>query len=67
MKTAEAGAPEAGRKLGWWARTGGQSVADGGALALRGARQEQHAGWGWPRGRRGSRPAGTALCVRSTC
>lgn len=64
---AGAGAPEAGRKLGWWARTGGQSVGDGGALALRGARQEQHAGWGWSRGRRGSRPAGRALRVRTTC
>lgn len=36
-KRAEVGAPEAGRKLGWWARTGGQSVVDGGALALRGS------------------------------
>lgn len=40
------------------ARTRGQSVADGGALAVRSARQEQHGG-------AGASPAGAAARVQS--
>ena len=64
---AEAGAAKRGRAGVEWARTRGQSVGDGGALAVRSARQEQHDGAGagptgaavrvLGRGRLGSPPA----------